>query len=88
MSHRVRFPVIYGPCGDPREAAVESPLGHASTERGALGVAGRKLVGPATFERRVAKLNTYPDLEGDGDGNFEPDIIAWSISHQLRGKRG
>ena len=75
-----QFPVVYGPgMGSVRDKAAQ-PLGMATTERGALAVAGRKLQAPAKFERRVAALITHAALE-PGD---EPCTV-WSIANVYTG---
>lgn len=73
-----RHPVIYGPSSGSAHRKSLEPLGFATTARGALTVAKRKLMAPLRCETRVAKLVTHPDL-GEGD----PEVTVWSVAEIL-----
>jgi hypothetical protein len=77
-----RHPVIYGPSSASAFDKAQAPLGHATTLRGALTVANRKLMPPLRCERRVAQLITHPDL---GEGT--PEVTVWSIAETLKEHR-
>ena len=78
MAQRQRHPVIYGPSSGHAYDKAHTPLGSATTLRGALTVANRKLMSPLRCERRVAKLVTHPDL---GEGT--PEVTVWSVAETL-----
>jgi hypothetical protein len=77
-----RHPVIYGPSSGTAHAKSLEPLGHATTARGALAVAHRRLMAPLRCERRVVKLVTHPDL---GEGT--PEVTVWSVAEILKERR-
>lgn len=77
-----RHPVIYGPGSRSAYEKSLEPLGYATTPRGALAVANRRLMAPLRCERRVVKLVTHPDL-----GEGEPEVTVWSVAEILKERR-